>query len=322
MNRTDRLLAIVLELQARRTRRAEDLAATFEVSKRTIYRDVQALCKAGVPVVAAPGQGYSLVEGYFLPPLRFTADEAMTLILGSDVMAQNFDAEYRAAAQSAVRKITNVLTDTLRDEIESLQRGIKFVAVTPSLPESGERLQMLRRAIIRQQRVRFVYTARSGDNGAGAIEREADPYGLIHVGAAWYLIGYCHLRQDVRNFRLDRIDKLMLLDITFVRPSDFVMGHERGEDRSLIARVLFAPSVARWVREAPSFYTIDEEERLDGLLMTLAIRHEREVVQWLLGWGAQVRVLEPESLRRLLADEAAAILGLYAGTVEGEGVKG
>jgi len=68
MNRTDRLLAIVLELQAQGKRRAEDLAATFEVGKRTIYRDIQALCEAGVPVISTPGQGYSLVEGYFLPP--------------------------------------------------------------------------------------------------------------------------------------------------------------------------------------------------------------------------------------------------------------
>src|SRR5512135_433995 len=94
MNRTDRLLAIVLELQAKGNRRAQDLATTFETSVRTIYRDVQALSEAGVPVVSVPGQGYSLVEGYFLPPLRFSTDEATMLLLGSDFVAQNLDAEY------------------------------------------------------------------------------------------------------------------------------------------------------------------------------------------------------------------------------------
>jgi predicted DNA-binding transcriptional regulator YafY len=84
MNRTDRLLAIVLELQRRRRSycRAEDLAAHFEVSKRTIYRDVQALCEAGVSIVAADRQGYALVDGYFLPPLHLTTDEALILALG------------------------------------------------------------------------------------------------------------------------------------------------------------------------------------------------------------------------------------------------
>ena len=76
MNRTDRLLAIVLELQTRNRLRAQDLASTFEISKRTVYRDIQSLAEIGVPVVSIPGQGYSLVEGYFLPPVRFTPDEA------------------------------------------------------------------------------------------------------------------------------------------------------------------------------------------------------------------------------------------------------
>src|SRR5437762_866708 len=92
MNRTDRLLAILLEIQAHGKRRAEDLAATFEISKRTIYRDIEALCEAGVPIIAVPGQGYSLVEGYFLPPVTFTPEEATLLLLGAEVMGQSFDA--------------------------------------------------------------------------------------------------------------------------------------------------------------------------------------------------------------------------------------
>jgi hypothetical protein len=83
MNRTDRLLAIVLELQARKEVRAEDLAATFDVSKRTIYRDMLALAESSVPIVSIPGQGYSLVEGYFLPPLAFNTDEAIMLLLAA-----------------------------------------------------------------------------------------------------------------------------------------------------------------------------------------------------------------------------------------------
>ena len=93
MNRTDRLLAIVLELQGKGHQRAEDLAETFETSKRTIYRDMLALGEAGVPIVSIPGRGYSLMQGYFLPPLSFTTDEATMLLLGSDLMAHNFDAQ-------------------------------------------------------------------------------------------------------------------------------------------------------------------------------------------------------------------------------------
>src|SRR5437899_8757308 len=127
MNRTDRLLAIILELQGKGRQRAEDLAETFETSKRTIYRDIQALGEAGVPVLSVPGRGYSLMKGYFLPPLSFTTDEATMLLLGSDFMAQNFDAQYRTAAQSASRKIEGILHEKLSEEVHYLQDSIRIV---------------------------------------------------------------------------------------------------------------------------------------------------------------------------------------------------
>src|SRR5438128_7734923 len=149
MNRTDRLLAIVLELQGKGRQRAEDLAATFETSKRTIYRDIQALGEAGVPLISVPGRGYSLMKGYFLPPLSFTTDEATMLLLGSDFTAQNFDAQYRLAAQSASRKIEGVLPEKLRDEVRYLQSSFHFIsAVRKVEADESNILQQLRRAII------------------------------------------------------------------------------------------------------------------------------------------------------------------------------
>src|SRR5690242_11660534 len=127
MNKTDRLLAIVLELQRRGRRRAEDLAETFETSKRTIYRDILALCEAGVPIISVPGQGYSLMKGYFLPPLSFTTDEATMLLLGSEFMAKNFDAQYHAAAEAAARKIEGVLPETLRADVQYLRSNIHLI---------------------------------------------------------------------------------------------------------------------------------------------------------------------------------------------------
>src|SRR5258707_1211303 len=163
MNRTDRLLAIVLELQGKRMQRAEDLAATFETSKRTIYRDILALCEAGIPVISVPGQGYSLMQGFFLPPIRFTADEAAMLLLGSDVMVQNFDSEYRMAAQSASRKIAGVLPESLQDEVDYLRDSIRFIAPSAmGAADEAERLLQLRQAIIKRQTGRFSYQARYG----------------------------------------------------------------------------------------------------------------------------------------------------------------
>lgn len=156
MNRTDRLLAIVLELQAKGWQRAEDLAKTFEISKRTVYRDMLALAESGVPVVSSPGQGYSLMEGYFLPPLSFSTDEAVTLLLGADYMAQNFDAEYRTAARSTISKIEVVLSHRLRDDVSDLKRRLRFISVLSlSRQEPPELLAQIRRAIVQRRTIRF-----------------------------------------------------------------------------------------------------------------------------------------------------------------------
>src|SRR6266567_4782880 len=211
MNRTDRLLAIILELQGKGRQRAEDLAETFETSKRTIYRDVQALGEAGVPVVSIPGRGYSLMKGYFLPPLSFTTDEATMLLLGSDLMAQSFDAQYRAAALSASRKIEGVLPEKLRDEVRYLQDSIRFVTSNVmEQPGETEKLLQLRRAILQRSTIRFRYFTRHPSSTAGAegdsgvttthhhtslaptvpvqSTREADPYALVHFLNAWHVI--------------------------------------------------------------------------------------------------------------------------------------
>src|SRR5260221_4657555 len=219
MNRTDRLLAIVLEIQAKKQVRAEDLAATFEVSKRTIYRDILALAESGVPIVAQPGQGYSLVEGHSLPPLTFNTDEALMLLLGTDVMAQNFDAQYRSAAQTANHKIVAVLPEKLRREVEYLKSSIQFIVLNgPAAPGT---LRQLRQAIIQCRTVRFRYNARYLDGKPnGTSIREADPYALVHIGGAWMLVAYCHLRHDKRHFRLDRMEDVVILNTVFTRPAD------------------------------------------------------------------------------------------------------
>lgn len=314
MNRTDRLLAIVLELQGKGRQRAEDLAETFETSKRTIYRDIQALGEAGVPLISIPGRGYSLMEGYFLPPLSFTADEATMLLLGSDFMAQNFDAQYRTAAQSAGRKIEGVLPEKLRGEVHYLQNSIRFVssAALETSPQA-EMLQQLRRAIIERSTVRFRYHTRYSANGKNIeSERDADPYGLAHFLGSWHLVAYCHLRQDIRNFRLDRMESLQVLSKTFTRPTDFKMQDSRqSNSRTIHVRVLFDKEVTRWVQESRSYYITSEEETPEGLLVTLKIRQESEVLQWLLSWGKHARVLEPESLRNRLVEEAKDMLHNY-----------
>lgn len=313
MNKTDRLLAIVLEIQGKGRQRAEDLARTFETSKRTIYRDIEALCEAGVPLVSIPGRGYSLMEGYFLPPLSFTTDEATMLLMGSEFMAHNFDAQYREAAQSAGRKIAGVLPQQLRDEVAYLQQNIRFIPAQHE-DETNTLLQQLRRAILEHVTVEFTYFARSHSKENSDKEatqqtiRRVDPYALIHINT-WYLTAYDHARKAIRNFRLNRIESLILSNSTFQRPKNFTFRDSlQRDDRNIVVRVLFDHEVARWIRESHFYFITHMEDTPDGLLVTLAVRQEREVLQWLLGWGRAVHVIEPESLRRLLLEEAKQMI--------------
>jgi predicted DNA-binding transcriptional regulator YafY len=311
VNRTDRLLALVLKLQINGQQRAEDLAAAFETSKRTIYRDIQALSEAGVPVVALPGQGYSLMEGYFLPPLSFTTDEATMLLLGADFVAKNFDAQYRDAAHAASNKIEAVLPDGLRRDVRYLQDSICFVPIgSPGRPAEAERLQQLRRAIIDRKTASFLYHTKFTADARGRRDaRKADPYGMLNAGGTWYLIAYCHLRRATRMFRLDRLTDLTILDSTFERPANFKMEDPVEEEwKGIVARALFDNEIASWVREARSYYVVEMEDRPEGLLVTMKARRESDLMQWLLSWGSRVRVLEPASLRRRLIEEGEKMI--------------
>jgi predicted DNA-binding transcriptional regulator YafY len=310
MNRTDRLLALVLELQARGRCRGEDLAARFEVSVRTIYRDMLALCEAGVPVISTPGRGYELAEGYFLPPLRFTPDEATMLLLGSDVMLQSFDSEYRMVAEAAARKIAAVLPEATRTHVNQLREGLHFIESRDS-DATNERLRLLRRAILANRSIRFSYHARQSADGPNQhSERSADPYALARIEDSWYLVAYCHLRQGIRNFRVSRINNLRLISQTFERPAELSLGPDNSE-RHEIVEVLIDHHMAAWVEESRFYYIEQREPHPEGLLVTLRVRQLSDSVPWILGWGKHARVLRPAALHDLLREELQQIMQHY-----------
>jgi predicted DNA-binding transcriptional regulator YafY len=319
MNRTDRLLAIVLELQRHRRSycRADDLASTFEVSKRTIYRDIQALCAAGVPIAVAGRQGYALAEGYFLPPVSFTTDEALILALGSDFMSTNFDDDYRAAAHSAYRKIDAILPPSLRNQVDDLKRGLHFFATKRLDDDQLVALRTLRQAVAERKRIRLQYSKRDRTSNASIqTVREVDPYSLTRLTDDWYLTAYCHLRQAVRVFRLTRMSQVTILERTFEQAAAEGAGwtgHSGTEP--IFVQVLFDRNVAQWARESHRYALIDEEETPEGVRITLLTHSADDMVRWLLSWGGDVRVLEPTWLQGLVLRHAERMLKNYRPTL-------
>ncbi|MBP1963840.1 helix-turn-helix transcriptional regulator [Paenibacillus aceris] len=315
MNKTDRLLAIVLELQSREVIRGEDLAALFETSVRTIYRDIQALSEAGVPIIGAPGTGYSLMEGYFLPPISFTVEEAVTLLIGADFIEQRFDDEYRLRAQAARRKIEAILSEGVRNETSRVRKTLRLLSPSKPVTLSKERqyFEKIRRSILDKRKIRFHYLKGMADSkGNHHSDRTVAPYGLVLVEGSWMLVAHCDLRQEVRHFRLSRMTELLELEDRFEQPTQFnLREYQPSDDRHLQVRLRFNHDVVDKVKESNNRFIEEMEEHQDGLDVILRVRQLDELLQWVLGWGANVRVVEPESFRNRIREEAEKMLKRY-----------
>jgi predicted DNA-binding transcriptional regulator YafY len=310
MTPSERWPAILLQLDPDAWKRAEDLAQALGVSERTVYRDVQAMVEAGVPLQGVPGKGYRVPEDYLLAPVTLTTDEAVMLVLGSAYAAQNFDGRYRAAARSAQRKLDGVLPAEARERAFTLQGSVHLVPPSAfGTPTEDGQLQRVRQALVEERTLEATVSS----SGSGTTTRTLDPYGLLEKESNWYVVGYDHNRSRVVHLRLQQVDGLTLTDRTFERPDSYRTPPD-GPDRSPTqkVRVLFDEQAASSVQVAPSLHVADREHTSDGrLFLTLHVDHELEVLPWLLSWGRHVRVVEPRSLRNRLATEARAVAEQY-----------
>jgi predicted DNA-binding transcriptional regulator YafY len=199
MRRADRLFAIVQYLRGRRLTTAAQLAHWLEVSERTIYRDVADLAGSGVPIDGEAGVGYRIRAGFDLPPLMFSFDEIDALVIGARFVEARAGRKLASGARSALAKIAAALP---ADKRVALERSPLFVPGFAVDPKPGERLDALRDAITGQRFAELDYK----DAGAQTTRRRVRPLALYFWGDVWTLAAWCELRQDFRNFRLDRID--------------------------------------------------------------------------------------------------------------------
>jgi predicted DNA-binding transcriptional regulator YafY len=304
MNRTERLFAITVLLQTKKRVRAKELAQIFEVSERTIYRDMTGLNESGIPIVSLPGEGYELVEGFVLPPVQFTPAEARAIFLSTRMLSAHTQGSLNTNTQSALAKITFLLPEDTRGYVEQLAEGLQFFIPQRRFDIDDPRLALLQQAIRDRRAVWIRYHSFSRNE---VTEREVEPDNLTYSNGAWYLNGFCRLRQAPRAFRLSRIEELILLKRTFKPRTVFPPAVELQ-----IVRVRFVPGVARWVRERQHFAFAEEVELADGkgTLMTYRVDDLEEMKAWLLSWGASAEVLEPAELREMVLQEAKNLIQL------------
>ncbi|MDQ8203735.1 YafY family protein [Pelagicoccus sp. SDUM812003] len=315
MNRIDRLMGTLLLLQSRRVIRAEDIADHFEISLRTVYRDVSALSEIGVPVIAEAGIGYSLMKGYLLPPIMFSEEEAAALGTAAMALSKTSDPSLDATMQTALMKIRAALPEPQRRRLERVEQSVVFGwnGYGEKPVKQVARLVDLQRSLAESKALRIDYQT----GGRGEVTtREIEPLGLVHYLEYWHLIAWCGLREDYRDFRLDRIQKVEQLDRRVSRRRDFDLQAYLQKQRELPAvletRIFFsAYSVARAKREW-SLGFVAEEEVEGGSVVTLRTGDWRWITGWLLSFRENVRVLEPLELQRELASTARRVAEHHA----------
>jgi predicted DNA-binding transcriptional regulator YafY len=209
MRRADRLFQIVNVLRRRRTATtATHLAERLGVSERTVYRDMRDLVLAGTPIDGEAGVGYRIRPGYDLPPLMFDRDEIQALVLGARIVRQFGDPALARASDAILGKVAAIVPKDLAPLVAETRL---FVPSTIGAGQSADALTLAREALIARRKLELSYAKADG----AATTRTVRPLGIFFWGRTWTLAAWCELRQDFRNFRLDRIAASTMLDETF-----------------------------------------------------------------------------------------------------------
>ena len=297
--RFDRIVAILIQLQSRRIVKAQDLADRFEVSLRTIYRDIRTLESSGVPIVSEAGVGYSIMDGYRLPPVMFTREEAGSFVAAEKLMQKFTDKSLGAYYESAMYKVKSVLRGSEKDWINALETQVQVSAREQLFnDEIPNALEIIFESIAEKKQIILSYQSFHKDE---LTNRQIEPVGLFHENNFWYLMAYCHLRKDYRQFRTDRIKGIKRSEEAFTKSHGNIDDYKKeweGGPRHKV-RVLVDRKVARHVKFERGFYGfVSEKEVGDKTEMTFMTPSINEgFARWYLMFGEYATILEPESLK-------------------------
>ena len=307
-----RLFAIHRALETGECPSAAEIANRLEVSARTVERDLEQLRDFfGAPLIYDRfRRGYRYERPFSLPRASLTAGELAVLLIGQRLLAETAGTPFAGAAQKVIGKLPLLLGEEVSVDPGEISFGLP--KVRGDRRELEVHFDLLSEAIASQRTVRMKYYAVTRDE---TLVREVDPYHLRLEAGAWYVIGYCHLRRDLRIFAVDRIEELELTGKRFERASSFTIEQYLGLSWGIESgplhrvRVAFDPSQSRWIRER----IWHEGQRLTetqdgGVILDMQVSGLQSIKRWILGFGRHARVLEPPELVRMVREEAEGIL--------------
>ena len=311
MNRIDRLAAILIQLQTKRLVKAQEIADKFSISLRTVYRDVHALEEAGVPIIGEAGVGYRLMEGYKLPPVLFNQDEASALLTASKLMQSLSDGPSARHYSSALDKIKAVLRLAEKDHIAEIDNHIAVVTHPAFVYQKPAELHIpqILKAIALSVSIEIQYTtAGKGESSS----RKVEPVGIYYQGSHWYLVAFCCLRSDYRNFRTDKISALMLTSQKTAQkhPPLQTFIHQIQEKRQVQQVVIdVEPDIVKYFGEQKYYNGFVKEEAAGAMIrMTFLTGSLSGFARWFMLYGERATIVEPLALNDMVAELAEKIL--------------
>lgn len=302
MNRLDRLVALIIFLQGRHRVDIKEMADRYEISERTIYRDLKSLQESGVPIACEPGRGYYIVRGYHLPPVMFSKEEAAALLAGERVMQKWNDTALIKSYHSALDKIRAVLSPDEKEYLDTMDRHIHAFNFYDDykISTDPEVFGFLQNAIFQKDVIFINYHTPYKEESTN---RDVEPLGLFLMENYWYLAAWCRLRNDYRMFRIDRIAQYHRSKVKFVENN----AHSLKEfyDRSLHKErdlhpvvVRFDKSMIRYIGDQKYYHGLMSEAEVEnGVEMTFLCPSYEYFSRWLLMWGGSFEVLEPEQVK-------------------------
>lgn len=296
MNRLDRITAILIQLQSKKVVKAQDIADRFDISLRTVYRDIKALELGGVPIIGEAGVGYSIMDGYRLPPVMFTREEA-TAFLTAEKLVDKFTDEATATQfKNALYKVRAVLRSDEKGMLDDIEDVI-HIFKGEQREKPGYMYEVLK-SISDKKAVTIDYYA----NYSGELtKRIIEPVGLYYISEHWHLVGWCRLRNDYRDFRLDRIRALKNTDQDFSQEKltlQEYMDKYRTRNELIKVEVVFYKFIARFIQEQKLYFGfVSEVEDGEFVRMTFLTSSLFFFAKWLVSFGSKATVLEPQALR-------------------------
>lgn len=298
--RFDRIIAILIQLQSKRIVKAQELAERFEVSLRTIYRDIRTLEASGVPIYGEAGIGYSLVDGYRLPPVMFTREEAGSFIAAEKLMQKFIDKELGQHYQSAMFKLKSVLQNSDKDWVSSIESKVLVQPSSGNLFNENvpNAMAILFKSVADKTQIVLNYQALEAET---ASERTIEPVGVFHDNQNWYMLGFCHLRNDYRQFRADRIEGIRKTEIPFTKEHDSLetfLDKEKEKPTQKV-RLLVDRKISRYLSNDKRHYGFVSEKNNGELVeMTFLVRDlENGIARWFLMFADYATILEPDALK-------------------------